>query len=97
MGRTQIPIALWSGQPPATFLQLVSGSTSRAFHTYLLPSPQTSPGLGSWCGEKEKGSTIFHCVATDFTGYSISFKIIGYMSVLSMYLGSENLQNCKLL
>lgn len=54
-GRTQIPRAPWSRQPPAASLELVSELTSRVFHLCLLPSPQTRPGLSLETGmEREK-------------------------------------------
>lgn len=58
--RTRIPIVLWSGQPPATSLELVSEVTSRAFHTYLLPSPPNQPRACKLVWGERKASVVFH-------------------------------------
>lgn len=72
----QIPIAPWSGQLPCHPFGAAFEGANRAFHTQL---PPPSPGVGLEIGVGRERSTgglpLF--LVTDFTGYVITFKILG--------------------
>ena len=91
----QIPIAPWSEQPPATPLELLLRAPVGPSTPNCLSLPPPSPGLGLEIGVGRERSTggrpLF--LVTDFTGYVITFKILGalYEHVLSMNLGSWDL------
>lgn len=74
-----MPRAPRSRQPPAVSLELVSEVTSRVSHLCRLPSPQTRPGMSleTVVGREKSFCGLRLCVATDFAGYVITFKIIG--------------------